>query len=194
MGGRGASSGNNFDPLRVPNKLKEHYDKIKDRPIEELRTELNKANDNFNKIPNAEQVYSKLQDYAKSQGFKFREGTDILGNGKTKFGQNNPTEIIIKSTMSKEGKIKTLAHEIGHAKLHDPKHGYRPDSRSVRELEAESIGHMVAGKYGIKTDNYSYTYINGWMQKEGVSKSNIDSSFPKSLSVYNDVINYVGEQ
>ena len=173
MGGRGASSGNKFDPLKVPDKLKEHYDKIKEIPIEKQRETLKNANDNYNKISNADKVYSKLKDYAKSQGYKVREGTDIPGNGQTVFKKSGGApEIIIRPTMSKEGKIKTLAHEIGHAKLHDPAKGYRPN-KGIKELEAETIGHMFAGKHGIKTEGYSYTYTTGWMQKYNVPKSYI---------------------
>jgi hypothetical protein len=194
MGGRGASSGGNkFDPLKVPNRLKEHYDKIKDMPIEKQREILKDSNDNFNKISNADKVYSKLQDYARKEGYKVREGTDIPGNGQTVFKKSGaPPEIIIKPSMSTEGKIKTLAHEIGHAKLHDPAKGYRPN-KGIKELEAETVGHMFAGKHGIQTKDYSYTYTTGWMQKYGVPKSQIDTSFPKSYSIYNDMNKYVGE-
>ena len=192
MGGRGASSVNKFDPLKVPSKLKEHYDKIKDKTLDDLRPGVYKANNNYNKISNADKIYSRLVEYVKSKGYKFREEAELPGNGRTRFSQNNPPEILIKPTISTEGKIKTLAHEIGHAVLHNPKNNYT-NNRGVKELEAETIGHMVAGKYGIDTKNYSYTYIAGWMRKNNVPKSQIDASFPKSFSVYNDIINGVGE-
>lgn len=191
MGGRGASSGNNFDPLRVPNNLKEHYDKIKGRSVEELKAELQNANDNYNKVSNADKIYSKMVEYAKSKGYQFKETKDIPSNGRAISSTVEPTKIIIKSTLSTEGKIKTLAHELGHAALHHIKNGRI--NRGIKELEAETVGHMVAGKYGIKTKDYSYTYTTGWMQREGIPKSYIDKSFPKSLSVYNDIINHVGE-
>lgn len=179
-----------FDPLKVQSNLKEHYDKIKGKPVEELRAELGKANDNYNKIQNADKIYQKMIEYAKSKGYKFEESSNIPGNGRALTSNKRPTLITIKPTLSTEGKIKTLAHELGQAQLHHVSKGNI--NKGIKEFEAETVGHMVAGKYGIDTKNYSYTYTTGWLQREGVGKSQIDSSFPNSLSVYNDIINYVG--
>ncbi|MEM6398678.1 MAG: ImmA/IrrE family metallo-endopeptidase [Cyanobacteria bacterium P01_A01_bin.68] len=191
MGGRGASSGNRFDPLKVPSKLKEHYDKIKNRPVEELRAEVNKANDNYNKVQNADKIYQKMIEYAKSKGYKFEESSNIPGNGRALMSNKKPTLITVKPNLSTEGKIKTLAHELGHARLHHVSKG--KINKGIKEFEAETVGHMVAGKYGIDTKNYSYTYTTGWLQREGVGKSQIDASFSNSLSAYYDIVNYVGQ-
>lgn len=192
MGGRGASSGGGkFDPLKVQSDLKQHYDKIKGKPVEQLRAEVNKANDNYNKIQNAEKIYQKMIDYAKSKGYKFEESSNIPGNGRALTSSKKPTLITIKPTLSTEGKIKTLAHELGHAKLHHVSKGNI--NKGIKEFEAETVGHMVAGKYGIDTKGYSYTYTTGWLQREGVAKSQIDASFSKSLSTYYEIVNYVGE-
>lgn len=64
--------------------------------------------------------------------------------------------------------LKTLIHEIAHAKLHDidlnapieeqPDH---PDHRT-REVEAESIAYTVCQHYGLDTSDYSFGYVAGW--------------------------------
>jgi excisionase family DNA binding protein len=56
---------------------------------------------------------------------------------------------------------KTLAHELGHAILHDPK--AHPDfSRDLAELEAESVAYVVCDGLDIDSSTYSFGYIAGW--------------------------------
>lgn len=64
--------------------------------------------------------------------------------------------------------LKTLIHEIAHARLHDidltaPKveQENRPDRRT-REVEAESIAYTVCQHYGLDTSDYSFGYVAGW--------------------------------
>jgi hypothetical protein len=54
-------------------------------------------------------------------------------------------------------RVKTLAHEIGHALLHE-----RFDSRAVAELEAESIAYIVCQSFGLDTGDYSFGYVATW--------------------------------
>ena len=54
--------------------------------------------------------------------------------------------IVIRPGMSQMQTIKTLVHEIAHAKLHDPAH-LSPEERKQRrekEVEAESVAYVVA--------------------------------------------------
>jgi antirestriction protein ArdC len=57
--------------------------------------------------------------------------------------------------------VKTLAHELGHAILHEPGDG-RPDSRPVLELEAESVAYVVCHNLGITTDDSTFGYVATW--------------------------------
>ena len=59
-------------------------------------------------------------------------------------------------------RVKTLAHELGHAILHTPGDG-RPDNRGLMELEAESVAFVVCANNGIETDDYSFGYVTGWI-------------------------------
>lgn len=75
--------------------------------------------------------------------------------------------IAIDDGMSEMQTIKTLIHEIAHAKLHaiDPDEKLPPDEkkdRHTKEVEAESVAYTVCQRYGLETSDYSFGYIAGW--------------------------------
>lgn len=72
--------------------------------------------------------------------------------------------IVIRPDMSQMQTIKTLVHEIAHAKLHDPAR-LSPEERKQRrekEVEAESVAYVVCQHFGLDTSDYSFGYIAGW--------------------------------
>ena len=76
--------------------------------------------------------------------------------------------IAINEGMSELQNLKTLIHEIAHAKLHDidlnapaEKQADRPDRRT-REVQAESIAYAVCQHYGLDTSDYSFSYVAQW--------------------------------
>ena len=82
--------------------------------------------------------------------------------GYTSFTENR---IVVKPGMSQVQTIKTLVHEIAHAKLHKPDDILdvpRPDVRRRKEVEAESIAYVVCQHFGIDTTDYSLAYVAGW--------------------------------
>lgn len=75
--------------------------------------------------------------------------------------------IAIDEGMSEMQTIKTLIHEIAHAKLHavDPDEKTSSEEkkdRHTKEVEAESIAYTVCQRYGLETSDYSFGYIAGW--------------------------------
>ncbi|MBQ2662933.1 MAG: hypothetical protein IJG16_02170 [Clostridia bacterium] len=77
--------------------------------------------------------------------------------------------IAIQSGMSELQTLKTLIHEITHAKLHNitkeelqniPEE-QRKD-RHTKEVEAESVAYTVCLHYGLDTSDYSLGYVAGW--------------------------------
>ena len=75
--------------------------------------------------------------------------------------------IALDEGMSELQTLKTLIHEIAHAKLHDidlnaPLEDLenRPDRRT-REVQAESIAYTVCQHYGLDTSDYSFGYVAG---------------------------------
>lgn len=76
--------------------------------------------------------------------------------------------ITIQNSMSEAQTIKTLVHEIAHAKLHSEIYGdgfwgdTPPNVRETREVEAESVAYVVCQHFGMDTSDYSFGYIAGW--------------------------------
>ena len=54
-------------------------------------------------------------------------------------------------------RVKTLAHEIAHALLHQSYH-----DRALAELEAESTAYVVCQALGIDSGDYSFGYVTTW--------------------------------
>ena len=72
--------------------------------------------------------------------------------------------IVIKPGMSQVQTIKTLVHEIAHAKLHNPDFlsEEQKKARREKEVEAESVAYVVCQHFGIDTSDYSFSYVAGW--------------------------------
>ena len=70
--------------------------------------------------------------------------------------------------MSQVQTIKTLLHEVSHAKLHalPVENGVITElpekNRRTREVEAESVAYVVCQHFGIDTSDYSFGYVAGW--------------------------------
>jgi len=65
--------------------------------------------------------------------------------------------IRVASDRSPVQRIKSLAHELGHAMLHE-----QCDDRRLAELEAESVAFVVCASLGINSDEYSFGYVATW--------------------------------
>ena len=73
--------------------------------------------------------------------------------------------VVVRPGMSQTQTIKTLVHEIAHAKLHEPKDildETEQRKKRQKEVEAESIAYVVCQYYGIDTSDYSLGYVAGW--------------------------------
>ena len=101
--------------------------------------------------------------------------------------------IVINEGMSELQSVKTLIHEIAHARIHDidkntPKDVPRVDSRT-REVEAESIAYTVCQHYGLDTSDYSFGYIAGWSggKQLDVLQSSLDTIRKAADSIITEV-------
>jgi antirestriction protein ArdC len=65
--------------------------------------------------------------------------------------------IEVEARNSPAQRVKTLAHEIAHAILHE---GHR--DRSLAELEAESTAYVVCQQFGLDSGAYSFGYVATW--------------------------------
>ena len=83
--------------------------------------------------------------------------------------------ILVQPDMSQVQTIKTMIHEVSHAKLHAPTEktdGKLPQSkqRFVREMEAESVAYVVCRHFGVDTSDYSFGYVAGWSRGRELSQ------------------------
>ena len=84
--------------------------------------------------------------------------------------------ILVQPDMSQVQTIKTMIHEVSHAKLHAPIEdgdGETPPQRKrrfVREMEAESVAYVVCQHFGIDTADYSFGYVAGWSHGKNLSQ------------------------
>ncbi len=96
-------------------------------------------------------------------------------------GYFSPSEgrIVLRPGMSQVQTVKTLIHEIAHAKLHDPTKVSRSEQKARREkeVEAESIAYVVCQHFGIDTSDYSFGYVAGWSKGKDLSelKASLDT-------------------
>ena len=103
--------------------------------------------------------------------------------------------IALDEGMSELQTLKTLIHEIAHAKLHDidlnaPLEDLenRPDRRT-REVQAESIAYTVCQHYGLDTSDYSFGYVAGW--SAGRELTELKSSLETIRSAAAEIINSI---
>ena len=82
-------------------------------------------------------------------------------NGVTDFGARS---VLVRLDVSPAHACKTLAHELGHVLLHDPRAdpGWAMPCREVKEVEAESVAYLVAAHEGLNTADYTFGYVAGW--------------------------------
>jgi Zn-dependent peptidase ImmA (M78 family) len=94
-------------------------------------------------------------------------GFETIKTGAKGYHHMTENRIAINEGMSELQNLKTLIHEIAHARLHVidaelPLKGQNLPDRRTREVEAESIAYTVCQHYGLDTADYSFGYVAGW--------------------------------
>lgn len=105
--------------------------------------------------------------------------------------------IAIDEGMSEMQNIKTLIHEIAHAKLHavEPGEKVAPEDRKDRrtkEVEAESVACTVCQHYGLETSDYSFGYIAGWSSDKDTKE--LKGSLETIRNTASDMIESIDEK
>ena len=81
--------------------------------------------------------------------------------------------IVVRPGMSQAQALKTMIHEIAHAKLRSDPGETVPSmfegerNRPAREVEAESVAYVVCQHLGVDTSGYSFGYVAGWSTGKG---------------------------
>jgi antirestriction protein ArdC len=126
-------------------------------------------------------------------------GFENITSGAKGYYSQAEKRIAIHNANSFPQQIKTLVHEITHARLHDldknaPENEPRPDRRT-REVEAESIAYTVCSHYGLDTSEYSFAYIAGWSSGKDMKelKSSLQTIQKGAAAIINDSKAYLVE-
>ena len=103
-------------------------------------------------------------------------GFEKIESGAKGYYSQTEKRIAINEGMSELQNLKTLIHEIAHAKLHDidlnapaKEQADRPDRRT-REVQAESIAYAVCQHYQLDTSDYSFAYVAKWSSGRELSE------------------------
>jgi antirestriction protein ArdC len=100
-------------------------------------------------------IFTRLLAVAGSIGYTVEDATFLdTRNGDCTYSERR---IRIAEDRSPVQRVKTLAHELAHAMLHEG-HNNRP----LAELEAESVAYVVCRSLGIESDEYSLGYVATW--------------------------------
>jgi antirestriction protein ArdC len=103
-------------------------------------------------------AYTRLVEVAHSIGYTVEE--DYLSGGTNGLCDFVAHCIRVEVTNDPVQQVKTLAHELAHAMLHDPA-GFSGE-RGLAELEAESVAYVVCDGVGVDSGSYSFGYVAGW--------------------------------
>ena len=99
--------------------------------------------------------FSRLPRVARSVGYSVETGPlPAATNGDCSFSLRR---IRVEARNAPAQQVKTLAHEVAHALLHE---GQR--DRALAELEAESTAYVVCQTLGLDTGAYSFGYVAIW--------------------------------
>jgi antirestriction protein ArdC len=102
--------------------------------------------------------------------------------------------IAVNEGMSELQNLKTLIHEIAHARLHAidaniPIKDQNLPDRRTREVEAESIAYTVCDHYGLDTSDYSFGYVATWSGEKQLDalKASLDTIRKEANAIISEV-------
>lgn len=106
-------------------------------------------------------LWESLTDGVIRRGYRLLRGPrEALGgaNGVTKISLR---EVWVRDDVDDAQAVKTLTHELAHIILHTPS-DEPAHCAGVREVEAESVAHLVLATHGVETGDYSFPYVATW--------------------------------
>lgn len=110
------------------------------------------------------------------------------------FYSHDEKRIAVREGMGGLQNIKTLIHEIAHARLHDRdilKDAGTIIDRRTKEVQAESIAYTVCRHFGLDTSDYSFAYLAGW--SSGKELPELRDSLEVIRSTASGLIKEIGE-
>ena len=118
-------------------------------------------------VANYQDMLDALQKVGDKLGVTIGEPLEELGAAKGAFyqgidGRKNHTGLNPRNGELQN--VKTLIHELAHAKLHGTPDKHFKLSSEEKEFQAEMTAHAVASYFDIDTSDYSLGYLANWTQ------------------------------
>lgn len=138
-------------------------------------------------IKNYDLMYKAMENIAKKIGVTIIEPKDELGAVK---GASYPAtkEVALNPRNTQLQNVKTLIHELTHAKLHtmETRDNY---TTNAKEFQAEMAAYVVCSYFGLDTSEYSFRYISSWTKDvELKDKEKLINEVRETVKEYIEVI------
>ena len=138
-------------------------------------------------VNNYNLMYKAMENIAKKIGVKIIDPKDELGMVK---GVSYPLtkEVALNPRNTQLQNVKTLIHELAHAKLHtmETRDNY---TTNAKEFQAEMSAYVVCSYFGLDTSEYSFRYISSWTKDvELKDKEKLISEVRETVKEYIEVI------
>lgn len=98
------------------------------------------------------------------RGYRLRRGPAADLHGANGLTRTTERDIWVRDDIDDAQAVKTLAHELGHVLLHTQQDAGpgRVSCTGLREVEAESVAHLVLAAHHLDTGAYSFPYVAAW--------------------------------
>lgn len=138
-------------------------------------------------VKNYDLMYKAMENIAKKIGVKIIEPKNELGAVK---GVSYPItkEVALNPRNTQLQNVKTLIHELTHAKLHtmETRDNY---TTNAKEFQAEMSAYVICSYFGLDTSDYSFRYISSWTKDvELKDKEKLISEVRETIKEYIEVI------
>lgn len=107
-------------------------------------------------------LFKGMEAIAKNNGIKIIEPKSELGVAKG-VSYTATKEVALNPRNTELQNVKTLLHELAHAKLHTTE-THMNYTTSAKEFQAEMTAYAVSSYFGIDTSEYSLGYLASWTQ------------------------------
>ncbi len=119
-------------------------------------------------ISDYDKMYKAMENVANTIGVNIIHPKEELGTAKG-VSYTLTKEVALNPRNSQVQNVKTLLHELAHAKLHTATtiHKY---SKSEREFQAEMVAYSICSYFGIDTSDYSLQYLNHYSKNTDIKE------------------------
>ena len=138
-------------------------------------------------VNNYDLMYKAMENIANKIGVRIIEPKEELGSVK---GVSYPLtkEVALNPRNTQLQNVKTLIHELAHAKLHtmETRDNY---TTNEKEFQAEMSAYAVCSYFGLDTSEYSFRYIKSWTENVELKyKEKLINEVRETVKEYIDVI------